>query len=482
MSVRLPMMPSPTLRLPRLFAAALLPVLLLAGSAVAQQSTTAQPVDSIAAVVNEDVILRSELDRAVANIRSQYADRLNTLPPPEVLERQVLERLILQRLELERATDGGITASDADIDGAINNIAQQNGLTQDQLRERVAKDGMSLADFRANLRNEIISQKLQQSFAQSRVNVSEAEVDAALANAGSTLTRQYHLAHILVSVPDNASPEQIQAAGTKIEGIKNHIEHGDITFAAAAVRFSNSPNALEGGDLGWRSANEIPPAFTSAIQQMQNGQIIGPIRGPSGLQLLQLVDSRDQAPASDQKVTQYSARQILVKVDATTSDAAAKTKIDALAASLAGGTDFGKLARESSDDQATRMRGGDLGWFSADQQSAVLGMQVAALSDGQTSAPFKTDEGWVIVQRQGTREISAADESMRNQVRGTIGRRKMDEQWERFQREMRNEAYVDIRDAQGHSTRPDLPETPKDHPRTTPMTTPGGAAEGTIRN
>ena len=460
---------SPRTRLSRLLAAALLPVLLCVGAASAQQATSAQPVDSIAAVVNEDVILRSELDRAVANIRAQYAGQANTLPPPEVLERQVLERLILQRLEIERATEGGITATDADIDGAINNIAQQNGMTQDQLRERIAKDGMSLADFRANLRNEIISQKLQQSFAQSRVNVSEAEVDAALANAGSTLTKQFHLAHILVTTPDNATPDQVQAASTKIEGIKAQIEHGDLTFAAAAVRYSNSPNALEGGDLGWRNASEIPPAFASAIAQMQPGQIIGPVRGPSGFQLLQLVDTRDQAPASDQKVTQYSARQILVRIDANTNDAAAKTKIDALAARLAGGTDFAKLAREASDDQATRLRGGDLGWFSADQQSTALGLQVAALADGQTSAPFKTDEGWVIVQRQGTREISAANDAMRSQIRETIGRRKMDEQWERFQREMRNEAYVDIRDAQGRSTRTALPATAPERHQVTPV-------------
>ena len=474
------MTPSTRTRLSRLFAASLLPVLLWASAATAQQATSTQPVDSIAAVVNEDVILRSELDRAVANIRSQYADRLNTLPPTDVLEQQVLDRLILQHLEVARATDSGITASDTDIDNAINGIAQQNQMTPDQLRERLTKDGMSMADFRANLRTEIITQKLQQSFAQSRVNVSEAEVDAAMATAANSIVRQYHLAHILIGTPDNASPDQVQAASTKIEGIKHQIEGGQLTFAAAAVRYSNSPNALEGGDLGWRSANEIPSAFASAIQQMQAGQIIGPIRGPSGFQLLQLVDTRDQAPASGEKVTQYSARQILVKVDVNTGDAAAKTKIDALAAQLAGGAEFGKLAKDNSDDQATRARGGDLGWFSADQQGATLGMQVAALSDGQTSPPFRTDAGWVIVQRQGSREISAANESMRTQVRETIGRRKMDDQWERFLREMRNEAYVDIRDAQGHSTRPDLPVTPKgEHPRA-PMKVEGEASDNTL--
>ncbi|HRO63063.1 peptidylprolyl isomerase [Thermomonas sp.] len=456
---------------PRRLATALLPLLLLAGAALAQSSDI-QPVESIAAVVDDNVILRSDLERAIANIRAQYADRPNMLPPPAVLERQVLERLILQRLELDRATAAGITATDADIDNAMNSIAQQNRLSLPQLLERVAKDGLSPAEFRANLRDEIISQKLQQSFAQSRINVSEAEVDAALANAANTAVRQYHLAHILISIPDNASADQVQAAVQKAEGIKNQIERGTFTFAAAAVRYSNSPNALEGGDLGWRGANEIPPAFSTAIQQMQPGQVIGPIRGASGFQLLQLVDARDQVPAAGEKVTQYSAREILIRIDADTSDDAAKAKIDAIAAQLAGGGDFAKLARENSDDQTTRLRGGDLGWFTADSHGAALGMQVAALADGQTSAPFKTDEGWAIVQRSGSREIAAGNDALRGQIRETIGRRKMEEEWGRFLREMRSEAYVDIRDAQGHSTRPELPQTAPETPTRAPSTDP----------
>lgn len=463
------MMPSNRTRLSRFSAAFLLPILLFAGATKAQQAPAATPVESIAAVVDDDVILRSDLDRAIANVRTQYANQPNMLPPADVLERQVLERLILQRLELARAAQAGITATDADIERAINGILQQNNFTLDQLRARLAKDGISFTEFRANLRDEVISQKLQQSFAQSRINVSEAEVDAALANAANTAVRQFHLAHILIQTPDNASPAQVQAAQQKADDIKSQIERSAITFAAAAVRYSNSPNALEGGDLGWRSANEIPPTFASAIQQMQPGQVIGPIRGPSGFQLLQLVDTRDQAPAAGEKVTQYSAREILVKVDANTSDDAAKTKIDAIAAKLASGVDFAKLARENSDDQSTRLRGGDLGWFNADARGAAFGMQLAALADGQTSPPFKTDEGWIIVQRSGTREIAAGNEALRSQVRETIGRRKMDEEWGRFQREMRSEAYVDIRDAQGHSTQPELQETPKTHERMTPV-------------
>ena len=415
--------------------------------------------------MNEDVILRNELDRAVANIRAQYADRANQLPPTDVLERQVLERLVLLRLQIARATDSGINATDEDLERAVQGVAQQNGMTTDQLRSRLAQDGLSFTDFRNSLREEIITQKLRQSFAQGRINVSEAEVDAALAGASANAGQQYHLAHILVGTPDGASPEQIATALKKIEGVKSLIDRGEMNFAAAAVRYSDSPNALEGGDLGWRSLSEIPAAFASAIQQLQTGEVLGPIRGPSGFQLLQMIGTRDQAAAQGGKVTQFSARQILVKIDDKTNDAAAKAKADTLAARLAGGADFAKLAGESSDDTTTRSRGGDLGWFGADAFGTTFGMQVAALADGQTSAPFKADGGWVIVQRTGTREITAGDDNMRAQVRETIGRRKLEEEWNRFLREMRGEAYVDVRDAQGKSTRPDLPETPKERPK-----------------
>ena len=442
------------IRFQRSLLAATLAGLLFASGAQAQSYAGTAPVDRIAAVVNEDVILRSELDRAVANIRGQYAGREGQLPPQDVLERQVLERLILTRLQIARATDAGITASDEDLERAVQGVAEQNGMSIDQLRARLAEDGMSFAEFRNNLRDEIITQRLRQSFAQGRINVSEAEVDAALATASAAASQQFRLAHILVGVPDGATPEQLATAQKKIEGVKGLVDRGEMTFAAAAVRYSDSPNALEGGDLGWRGLNEIPPAFAQTIQQMQAGQVIGPIRGPSGFQLLQLVETRHQAAGGGEQVTQFSARQILIKVDEKTDDAAAKARAETLAARIAGGADFAKLAAESSDDAATKRRGGDLGWFGADTYGSAFGMQVAALSDGQSSAPFKTDEGWVIVQRTASRQIAAGNDSMRAQVRDTIGRRKLEEEWNRWLREMRGEAYVDVRAAESAAAAP----------------------------
>ena len=419
--------------------------LLFAAGAQAQSYAGTEPVDRIAAVVNEDVILRSELERAVANIRAQYAGKEAQLPPQDVLERQVLERLVLTRLQISRATDAGIAASDEDLENAVQGVAQQNGMSVDQLRERITQDGMSFAEFRTNLRDEIITQKLRQSFAQGRINVSEAEVDAALANASASASQQFHLAHILVGVPDGATPEQLATAQKKIEGVKGLIDKGEMTFAAAAVRYSDSPNALEGGDLGWRGLNEIPPAFAQTIQQMQAGQMIGPIRGPSGFQLLKLEETRNAQAGDAKMVTQYQARHILIRSEEGKDDAAAKAKLETLRARITGGADFAELAGKNSEDNVSKARGGDLGWFAQDDYGTDFGAQVSSLSDGQVSAPFKTQAGWHIMERIGTRQVNATDENRRSQIRESIGQRKLEDEWNRFLREMRGEAFIDIR-------------------------------------
>lgn len=415
--------------------------LLLGAPSHAQQ---VQPLESIAAVVDEDLILRSELDRAVANIRAQYANRQDQLPPGPVLERQVLERLILMRLQTARAATTGIRVGDQEIDSAVSAIAQQNNLSPDQLRQQLAADGMSFTDFRNSLREELLIQRMRQRFAQTRISVSDGEVDAAMAAQSGAM--QYRLAHILVALPEGATPEQTATGQTKIDGIKSLLERNEMEFAAAAVRYSDSPNALEGGDLGWRSLDEIPAAFASAIRSMQPGDVIGPLRGPSGFQLLKLVETRDGSALGAGTVTQYQARHILIRPgQGANGDAEAKARIDTLRARLAGGADFATVASESSDDTVSKANGGDLGWFTQDEFGPEFGTQVAALQDGQVSAPFRTQAGWHVVQRTGARQTSVSDDNRRAQVREAIGQRKLEDEWDRYLREMRGEAFVDIR-------------------------------------
>jgi peptidyl-prolyl cis-trans isomerase SurA len=422
----------------------LAPVLAAALLAASVHAQEVQPLDGIAAVVDEDVILRSELQRAVANIRQQYAGRENQLPPPEVLERQVMERLVLMKLQVARAQSTGVRVSDQEIDRAIAGIAQQNGTAPDQLRAQLAREGIAYSDFRNSIRDELIVQRLRQRFAQSRITVSDAEVENALAAQGAGGT-QYHLAHILVGMPEAATAEQIATAQKKIEGVKALIEKGELDFAAAAVRYSDSPNALEGGDLGWRGNDEIPAAFARLIGTMKPGDVTAPIRGPSGFQLLKLVEVRDASAASPTLVTQYHARHILVRIDEDTTEAQAKSKIETLRARIAGGADFAQVARDSSEDPSSKTKGGDLGWFTADQFGPDFGQPVAALADGQLSQPVRTQAGWHLIERLETRQANVGDENRRAQMRETIGRRKLEDEWNRYLREMRGEAYVDVR-------------------------------------
>lgn len=418
---------------------------LLAAAAISPVSAQSlQPLDRIAAVVNEDVILQSELDRAVQNVLAQYANQPGQLPPRGVLERQVLERLVLVKLQVARAGESGIRVSDQELNNAVAAVAQQNGTTVDGLRQRLEADGMSFADFRISLRDEIVVQRLRQSYAQSRVQVSESEVDAALA-AQTAGGAQYHLAHILVGLPEGATAEQIATGQRKVDGVKALVDKGELDFSAAAVRYSDSPNALEGGDLGWRSLDEIPAAFVQMLKGMSPGQVVGPLRGPSGFQLLKLVEVRDASQAAARTVTEFNARHILVRITEVQDSAAAKAKIDTLRARIAGGADFVEVAKESSEDANSRDEGGDLGWFPADAYGPAFGQQISGIGDGQVTAPFRTDAGWHIVQRVGTRQTDVTSANQRAQVRETIGRRKAEDEYNRFLQELRGEAYVNFR-------------------------------------
>lgn len=434
----------------KLFASALA-VAVLTGTlplatATAQEPTgsSLQPIDGIAAVVDEDVILKTELDRAVANILGQYAGREAQLPPRDVLERQVLERLVLVKLQVARAAGTGVRVTDQEVDQAIAGIAQQNRVSPEQLRQQLAREGTPYNDFRSSIRDELLIQRLRQRFAQSRVTVSDSEIDAAMA-AQANSGNQFHLAHILVQLPEGATAEQIAVAQKKIEGVKALIDKGEMDFSAAAVRYSDSPNALEGGDLGWRSVDEIPQAFASIMRSMNAGDVTAPIRGPSGFQLVKLVETRDASQAAPAMVTQYQARHILIRVDDKTDDAKAKAKAATLQARLAGGADFALLAQENSEDPSSRGKGGELGWFTRDEFGPDFGAALAGLQQGQVSAPVRTQAGWHLVKLEGTRETNVGDSNRRAQIQETIGRRKLEDEWNRYLREMRGEAFVDVR-------------------------------------
>jgi peptidyl-prolyl cis-trans isomerase SurA len=418
--------------------------LLLAIAAVpvelAAQALPSETMDRIVAIVEEDVILQSELDRAVNNILAQYAGRSAQLPPRDVIERQVLERLILIRLQLQRAESTGIRISDTELDQAVARLAQQNGATLDQLRGSLERDGFSWEEFRKTMRDEMIVQRMRQRFVQSRVNVTDTEVEILLASGG--LKRgEVRLSHILVAVPDGATPEQIRSARDKVELVGKELS-GGLDFGAAAIRYSDGQQALEGGDLGWRRYDEVPSAFVDLIATLKPGEVTQPMRGPSGFHILKLVDTREE---SRQMVREYNARHILIKTTELVSSSEALASVRNLRDRIIAGEDFAVLAREFSEDTTSANLGGDMGWFEIGAYGTRVAQELETLADSDVSQPFQTEVGWHIVQRLGTREQDRTDERLREQARDTLRNRKAEEEWENFTRQLRNESYVENR-------------------------------------
>ena len=418
--------------------AALLALCAIAAPTAGAQTTT---LDSIVAVVDEDVILRSELDRAVGNIVAQYASQPGQLPPRDVLERQVLDRLVLMRLQLVRAAESGVRVSDAELDRAVQSVAQRNGLDADQLRQRLAADGLSYDEFRTGLREEMLLERMRQSFLQTRVQVSEAEIDQLLATreVGGT---EIHLRNLLVGLPDGATPEQVATAKQKIDGVKALIDRGELDFTAAAIRYSDAQNALEGGEIGWRTYDAIPPAFAAMLRAMAPGQVSEPVRGPNGYQMVQLVETRESGA---QTLEEFHAQGLLIRVTPTRPDEAARQKAEELRGRIAAGEDFGAIARAESDDTVSRGDGGDMGWFPVGAWGTSVAAQLQQLADGELSQPFRSDVGWHVIRRLGTRVSDVTEKNRRNQAREIIAQRKAEEEYERFLRQMRAEAFVESR-------------------------------------
>jgi peptidyl-prolyl cis-trans isomerase SurA len=407
----------------------------------AQALMPAQPLDRIVAVADDDVILQSELDTAVANVLTQYRTNPQQLPPRDVLDHQVLESLIMLRLQVARAKDTGIRVSDADIDQAVQRVAEHNKITVDQLRGSLASEHMSFEDFRNHLRDQILVQRLQQRVVQGQSNVSDSEIDILLAS-NSLKSGEVRLRHILIGLPNGADASQIAAARAKADEVKAKID-GGMDFTTAAIQYSSAQDALQGGDLGWRRYDEVPEAFANLVEGMKPGDVSQPLRGPSGFHIVKLVDKRAEGK---QVVTEYHARHILIKVDELTSSADAKKTIEDIRHRIVDGhEDFAALAKKDSQDPNSASAGGDMGWFPIDQYGSSVATQLATLKSGEISQPFESDLGWHILQLEGTREQDRTKEMKREQARDVIRNRKAEQAYEDFLRQLRSEAFIEIR-------------------------------------
>jgi peptidyl-prolyl cis-trans isomerase SurA len=404
----------------------------------AQALLPVDQLDRIVAIAEDDVILQSELDHAVQNVQSQYRSNPQQLPPREELERQVLERLILMRLQVQRAEGSGIRVTDSDIDQAMQRVAEMNKIDVRTLRSSLEREGISNDEYRKSLREQLLLQRLRQRVVQNQVNVTDSEIDILLAS-NSLKAGEVHMQHILVTVPEGASADQIQKAHDKAEDVRRQIE-GGMDFTQAAIRFSNAPDALEGGDLGWRRFDEVPEAFANLAEGMSAGQVSQVMRGPSGFHIVKLVEKR---ATGRQVVTEYHARHIEIATnELTQSDEALKTIREIRQRIVDGHEDFAKLAKQYSKDSATAGAGGDMGWFPIDQYGTQVAQTIVTMKDNEISQPFQTDVGWHIMQLLGSRKEDRTDTAKREQAREVLRNRKAEDEYENFLRQIRSEAYA----------------------------------------
>jgi peptidyl-prolyl cis-trans isomerase SurA len=426
----------------------------LAGLTLALLATYAAPapaatrpatveLDRIVAVVNDDVIVKSELDSRVRTIRASLRQAGTAAPPEAVLEKQVLERLILDRLQLQKADQMGMRVDDATLNRAVATLAQQNGLSVRAFRDVLERDGYDFRQFREDVRNEILIGRLQQREINDRITITEREIDnylATRAKQGSS-QEEYHLAQILISVPEAASPEDIQRARAKAEKVLASLQAG-ADFAQTAVAVSDGQQALKGGDLGWRAQQQLPSIFAEPVRHMEPGQISGLIRSPSGFHIVKLLEKRGD---SKRVITQTHARHILIRTDELTSDKDAQRQLEQLKQRIENGQSFEELARAHSDDRASAVNGGDLGWLSPGDTVPNFERELDKLPTGAVSEPFRSQFGWHIVQVLGRRKYDGTDQIRRAQALEEIRQRKGEQELESWLRQLRDEAYVEYR-------------------------------------
>ncbi len=407
--------------------------------ATATWAGQAETLDEIVAVVEEDVILRSELDSAVQAVLRQAQGAGQQLPSRDIVERQVLESLIMIRLQLQRAASSSIRISDADVERAVQRMAQQSRISIDQMRRTVEAQGLRWSEFLEDMRDQLTIDQLRRGVANRSVNISESEVDLFLEN--QDLEGEYRLGHILVSVPEGASPAQVGEARSKAERIHQDLLAG-ANFSTTAITYSDGQNALQGGDLGWRPANQVPTLFENAIRNIEVGSFSRPIRSASGFHIVQVADYREASPAM---VDEQRARHIMVVVSELVSSEEALDIVSNIRQRIEQGESFEELAKQYSDDPTSANIGGDLGWFQPGRHGERFQSVLNRLSEGELSEPFQTASGWHIVELTGQRRQDRTEDYERAQAREALFAQKSQEELLLFERNMRDEAYVEYR-------------------------------------
>jgi peptidyl-prolyl cis-trans isomerase SurA len=429
-------------------ARSLIPLLLvlLSAEAFAQSrelATSGALLDRVAAVVNDGVVLKSEVDEQVQMVTERLQQQRTELPAANVLRQQILERLVVQEIQLQRADRGGVKVSDEMLNNSLRDVAERNKMTLDQLPRALESQGINYSAYRESMRKEMTISLLRRRDVLEKINVTPREIDQYLAKqSGSIDNQEFNISHILLALPQAATPGQLEEVSAHAQDIYERARKGE-DFAQLAVTYSNSQTALDGGSLGWRKGPQLPTFIADLVAQMQPGDIAEPVRTPSGFHIIKLNERRG---AEEQvMVNQVHARHILMRTNELQDDATVKQKLEALRKRILDGEDFAGVAAVTSEDPGSATQGGDLGWESPNSFAPEFAKVLTGLQENEISEPFKTQFGWHIVQLLGTRTHDNTDEVRRQRAYTALRESKADEETELWLRRLRDEAYVEYK-------------------------------------
>ena len=417
-------------------------LLAVSGGAAAQRNAL---VDRIVAIVNKEVITSSELADAIASAERELRRRGTAPPERAVLERQMLERLIVGKAQVQLARDTGIRVDELQLDRAVQRIAEGNKMTLAEFRTALERDGVPFDTFRQDVRDQITLTRLREREVDDKIQVSDSEIDLFLEamKSASSERAEYNIAHILVRVPEQAAPEQVEAARRRVEEALAAARSGS-DFARLAATYSNAPEALQGGALGWRAHDRLPELFAEMLDRMKPGDVSAPLRSPAGFHILKLVDRR-VAGISDAPIPQTRLRHILIRTSETVSENEARRRLgDLRRRILAKDADFGEMARVHSDD-ASSARGGELDWVYPGDTVPDFERAYQELQVGEVSEPVRSPFGVHLIQVLERRSADMSLERRRLQARQALRERKGDEAYQEWLRQLRDTTYVELR-------------------------------------
>ncbi len=400
-------------------------------------------LDGIVAVVDDDVVLSSELLARLKRIREQFAANDAQLPPNDILVSQLMERLVLESLQMQEAERRGVRVNDEDLTRAVMSFAEQNSMSLDQFREALAADGVSYVEFREEIRQEMVIQRLQRNHVSRRITISDQDIDDLLTSPyyQQLLSDEFRVGHILLTIDDRATPEvRAEADAAAIEIVRELRDGAD--FAEVAVARSAGARALEGGDLGWRRAGELPTLFADQVLELEPGETADPVASASGIHIVQLLEQRG---AGMQREQQTLLRHILVQTSEIRTEEQTEELIREIASRLQAGEDFVALAAEFSEDPGSALNGGDLGWTGGNQFVPSFVEAMNATTTGSLSEPFRSDYGWHVLEIQERREQDMSEETRRNMATQILHKRRFDEELQVWLKELRDEAFVEMR-------------------------------------